>query len=301
MYAPLVSVGIPFLNCEKCLLDSIRSIFAQTFEDWELILVDDGSTDGSLKLAQSIDDPRVRLLPPDGKNKKLAARLNQIVQAARGEFIARMDADDMSHPERFAGQLEFLKNHPHVDVVGASSHILGAHRQPAQKSIVPESHEQIFIQKFQGVSIIHPTITARSPWFLRFPYAHNFVRCEDYELWLRSCNRSVFANIQEPLYFQDVFSYFSLAKYIRSSLNGAKVIKAHYPEELDKFNYISYAARRYRLIAVYTVYAMLGLANLRVRRRYRLLDPQEIVEANKALDTIKKTDVPMRNTKMMSS
>ena len=95
MGTPLLTVGIPFHNNEKTLLDAIRSIFSQTFQDWELILVDDGSTDDSLKLALSVEDPRVRVLPSDDQNRLLAARLNEITQAARGEFIARMDADDL--------------------------------------------------------------------------------------------------------------------------------------------------------------------------------------------------------------
>src|SRR5699024_12652561 len=79
---PAISIGLPFYNAEEFLLDSIKSIFAQTYQNWELILIDDGSTDNSLSIAQSIDDPRVRLYS-DGKNKKLAARLNEIAKLAR--------------------------------------------------------------------------------------------------------------------------------------------------------------------------------------------------------------------------
>jgi glycosyltransferase involved in cell wall biosynthesis len=276
-------------------MDSIRSIFAQTFQDWELILVDDGSTDGSLELAQSIEDARVRVLPPDGKNKRVAARRNQIVQAASGEFIAHMDADDLCHPERFATQLAFLKKQPDVDVVGTSSYILDKYRQPLQKLIVSETHQEIFKDKFRFVSLVHASIMARSQWFRRFPYDTSCIRCEDYELSLRSCNHSVFANVPRPLYFIDVFFSFSLTKYVKSKLTGGKLIKAYYVPKLGKFKYIAYAARRYRQIAEYAVYAMLGLSHLLVQRRYQPLAPQESVEANKALDTIKKTRVPVRN------
>ena len=73
MSQPLVTVGIPFYNNQDTLLNAIRSVFAQTFEDWELLLVDDGSVDSSLDIARSIDDPRVRVLPPDGYNRRLPA------------------------------------------------------------------------------------------------------------------------------------------------------------------------------------------------------------------------------------
>jgi glycosyltransferase involved in cell wall biosynthesis len=293
MNSPLLSVGIAFLNAEKCLLDSIRSIFAQTFQDWELILVDDGSTDGSLKLAQSIYDPRVRVLPADGRNKGLGARLNQIVQAAGGEFIARMDADDLSHPDRFSTQLEFLENHSDVDVVGAASYVLNRRRQPVQKLIVPETHEAIFKDKFRGVSLVHPTIMTRALWFRRFPYGESFIRCQDYELWLRSCNDALFANILKPLYFKDDYNSFSLARYVKSKLTGRKLIKACFVLEPDKPKYVTYAMKLYWQIARYTVYAMLGLSHIPVQRRYQFLSPQESVEANEALHTVKRTHVPI--------
>jgi glycosyltransferase involved in cell wall biosynthesis len=301
MHTPLVSVGIPFFNREKCLIDSIRSIFAQTFQDWELILVDDGSTDKSLELAQSIDDPKVRVLPPDGINKRLPARLNQIVQVARGQFIAHMHSDDLCHPERFATQLEFFNSHPDVDVVGTSSYILDQHRQPMQKLIVPETHQDIFKDKVRFVSVCHPTVMARSQWFRRFHYMETLFATEDYELWLRSCNSSVFANVLKPLYFKDDLLFFSFTKYARSKLTGAKVIKAYHAPELSKSKFISYTARRYWQIARYAVYTMLGLSHLLVQRRYQPLALQESLEANRALDAIKQTDIPIRNKKMMSS
>jgi len=82
-----VTIGLPFYNAEKYLTDAIRAVFAQTHQHWELILIDDGSTDGSLKIAKSVQDPRVRVYS-DGKNKKLAARLNEITKLAKYEYIA---------------------------------------------------------------------------------------------------------------------------------------------------------------------------------------------------------------------
>jgi len=105
---PLVSVGIPFLNPGPYLDLAVRSVFAQTYPNWELILVDDGSTDGSYERATAIQDPRVRVLR-DGQNKGLPARLNEIVRLAKGELVARMDADDAMHPLRLAKQVGFCR------------------------------------------------------------------------------------------------------------------------------------------------------------------------------------------------
>jgi glycosyltransferase involved in cell wall biosynthesis len=113
-----ITIGLPFYNAEKFLADAIRSVFAQTYTDWELILMDDGSTDGSLEIAKSVNDPRVRVYS-DGENKKLAARLNEIVQLAKYDIIARMDADDLMSPTRLEKQLKVLTNNSKIDLVTA--------------------------------------------------------------------------------------------------------------------------------------------------------------------------------------
>ena len=101
--SPLISVGIPFYNSEKYLADAIKSVLAQTFQNWELILVDDGSTDNSLETAREFEkqDSRIRVIS-DGKNKKLPARLNQIIAESKGEYIARMDAESFAETNRYS-------------------------------------------------------------------------------------------------------------------------------------------------------------------------------------------------------
>ncbi len=94
---PLVTVGLPVYNPGSFLSWAIRSVFAQTYSSWELVVVDDGSTDGSLERLRKIEDPRVRVLT-DGKRRGLPYRLNQVLEEASGDFIARMDADDLMDP-----------------------------------------------------------------------------------------------------------------------------------------------------------------------------------------------------------
>src|SRR5512138_427624 len=105
-----VSIGIPFYNPGRAFEKAVRSVFSQTHADWELILMDDGSSDGSLELARSITDPRVRVLS-DGANRGLCARLNQIAREARHGLLCRMDADDVMHPDRLHRQVEELTAH----------------------------------------------------------------------------------------------------------------------------------------------------------------------------------------------
>ncbi|HZZ80116.1 MAG TPA: glycosyltransferase family A protein, partial [Gemmataceae bacterium] len=116
-----VSIGIPFLNAKRLLADAVRSVFAQTCTDWELILIDDGSTDGSLDIVRDIHDPRVRLVS-DGTNRGLCARLNQMVSLANGVYFARMDADDLMHPERIERQVAHLQANPQIDVLDTATY-----------------------------------------------------------------------------------------------------------------------------------------------------------------------------------
>lgn len=200
---PPVSIGIPFYNAERFLLESIRSVFAQTHQDWELILMDDGSTDSSLEIARSIDDPRVRVYS-DGSNKKLAARLNEIHSLAKFDFIARMDADDMMATDRIQKQLSFLNDNPEYDLVTTGVCSIGDDSVPYGVRGVGVDHELTPYGVLSGAhGIVHAAIVGRKDWFLRNPYDPADHRGQDYKLWVRSSGaRDLSVGfIREPLYF----------------------------------------------------------------------------------------------------
>ena len=121
----MVTIGLPFYNAEKYLALAIESVLQQTYTDWELLLLDDGSTDDSLSIAQSYaqKDSRIKVIS-DGKNKNLATRLNELPSLAQGLYLARMDADDIMHPARIERQLAVLKTHPEIDVLGTNAYII---------------------------------------------------------------------------------------------------------------------------------------------------------------------------------
>src|SRR5579872_1929530 len=138
--APLVSILMPFYNAGEDFRTALGSILAQTYENWELLLCDDGSTDGSLALARSFQDERV-VVWTDGQRKGLAARLNECIDRARGRFMARMDADDVSYPERLQKQVEFLASHREIELVGCQMLIFGENNEPLGKRRLPEEHD----------------------------------------------------------------------------------------------------------------------------------------------------------------
>jgi glycosyltransferase involved in cell wall biosynthesis len=190
---------MPFYNAQKTIEAAVRSILDQTYLNWELLLLDDGSTDNSRALVSNLADPRI-IVWSDGAQQGLAPRLNECVERARGAYIARMDSDDVSFPERLRKQVEFLESHPNIDLVGSSVLVFGGDGSALGKRIVPETHQQITVEPASGFSMAHPTWMARAVWFKTNRYDPRALRYEDFELLYRTYQTSKFANLPELLY-----------------------------------------------------------------------------------------------------
>ena len=115
---PVITIAMPFYNSAATLELSIRSLLNQSYSDFELLLCDDGSSDHGLAIARSFDDPRL-VCWSDGRRLRLAARLNECIDRARGRYLARMDADDIAYPDRLEHQLAFLETNTDVDLCSA--------------------------------------------------------------------------------------------------------------------------------------------------------------------------------------
>lgn len=201
----MISIGIPIYNAELYLADAIKSIISQSIEKWELILIDDGSTDNSLSIAKLFaeQDSRIRIIS-DGQNKKLPFRLNQIIQEAKYEYIARMDADDLISPLRIEKQLKFLQENQEYDLV--STGILSVKNDLSLMGYRGTSkNKNIDLQDaiLGTTGIIHASIMARKSWCIRNLYNENNRLAEDYELWLNAFlkNDLKVGFIEEPLYY----------------------------------------------------------------------------------------------------
>ena len=191
---------MPVRNARATLDLALGSIQRQTYGDWELLVLDDRSSDGSKQLALALAecDSRIRVLDPDGPTG-LASRLNQAIKEARGEFIARMDADDVAYPHRLERQLEYLDADPPTDLVGASMLVFGAQGEARGVRWAPPSHEEICLRPPGSLPLFHPTWFGRADWFRRHGYRTEARRCEDQELLFRARRTSRFANLPEPL------------------------------------------------------------------------------------------------------
>lgn len=223
----LISVGIPFFNAEKFLSKAIESVINQSYDNWELLLLDDGSTDSSLKIAKKFQeqDDRIKVFY-DGKNKGLGARLNELAVLSSGEYIARMDADDIMHPQRLDIQLHILKDNPNIDVLGTNAYVV-------------DEYDLVFGLRFKNKvgltkveNFIHPTIMAKKQWFIGNPYDERAIRIEDAELWYRTKSSCNFMMANEPLLFYREFGSGYYKKYFLAN-GSARHILEKYPN--DKF------------------------------------------------------------------
>lgn len=199
---PFVSIAIPFYNAEEYLMDSIKAVFAQTYSKWELILIDDGSMDGSLDIAKSINDPRVSVYS-DGKNKKLASRLNEIAKLARYDYLARMDADDIIAPEKLELQMKVLLDNPTLDLV--TTGVVSVRNDLTYVGHRGQSANSVglmdLVHKTKGVT--HASILGKREWFLRNPYDETLKVAQDYSLWVTAAANNDFniKLLEAPLYY----------------------------------------------------------------------------------------------------
>jgi len=289
----VVTIGIPIYNAERTLPDVLRSVFAQSLQDWELIMVDDGSTDGSLLIAQSVKDGRVRVVT-DGRNLGLENRLNQITQMARSPLIARMDADDLMHPERLAAQVYLLENHPELDAVDCGVLIIDGQGRPTgarpSRQLGTSPYEAL-----QNTLMVHPSVTARAKWMLENPYDLAYPRAEDYELWVRTVARSQFSRIAVPLYFYrevgwEPFPF--LRKYLKSAVSVRAAIRKHGPGLVGRRRVAQLLVRSYAKCLVFRACTVVGKQELLIRARSGELTPAERAEAEEIIRRVRATVVP---------
>jgi glycosyltransferase involved in cell wall biosynthesis len=198
---PTISVCLPVYNAERYVAEAVESILGQTFGDFELLIVDDGSTDGSRRILEryAAGDTRIRLV--SRPNGGLVSALNEMLGMARGEFIARMDADDIALPERFERQIAYLRDHGDVVALGTRILLIDPRGAPLTEMPLKLEHEEIDRAHLDGVPVLcHPTILARTASVLGVGgYRSEYFTGEDLDLWLRLAEVGRLANLPEVL------------------------------------------------------------------------------------------------------
>jgi glycosyltransferase involved in cell wall biosynthesis len=222
--SPLVTVLLPVQNGASTLSNAIQSILNQSYSHWELLILDDGSNDDTLQIAQCFSDARIQIVH-DGQHRGIVARLNQGISLARGAYIARMDADDVSHPQRLEKQVAFLEGNSNVDLVGSAIRLMLPNNASKVRTF-PLNHAEIVAQPWKKtLSMAHPTWCGRVAWFRQWQY-RDFWRNEDQELLLRASETSVYANLPDVLL--DYTVHQSLRQSLAARGGWMKVLWVYY-------------------------------------------------------------------------
>lgn len=197
---PRVSVVMAVYNGALYLREAVESILNQTFNDFEFIVIDDGSTDNTSAILDSLNDPRMVLLR-NQQNEGLPASLNRGLQVAKGEYFARQDADDVSMVDRFTNQVAYLDSHPKVGLLGCWAKIIGEAGKTIRISKKPQSNEEIQNRLHRSSGLVHGSVMFRRTYLEQAGFYRSiFRRAQDRDLWLRMAKVCEIHNLPETLY-----------------------------------------------------------------------------------------------------
>lgn len=277
-----VTIGLPVYNAEKYIKDCIVSILNQSYSSFKLLIVDDGSTDNSIEIIKSFNDSRIELLI-DGENKGLPARLNQIANLCDSEYLVRMDSDDIMHVQRIEIQLNIMKKNPVIDVLGTNCYIIND-----KNNITGIRNVQQDSLSIRGVNRFdHPTIFAKTKWFLDNPYNEAIKRAQDTELWNRTKNNSEFMETSLPLLFYREFGSSYYKKYWQN-LKSKKIVLKKYFKLSTITEFLTYLFKDYLksfiMAVIYSIAAIFKLENILVGTRSYTLSRRQLEAAIRDLE-----------------
>ena len=285
-----VTIAIPFYNAEETILDAVRSVFAQTHENWELLLIDDGSKDKSLELVQQIKDPRVSVYS-DGKNLKLAARLNQIVDLAKYDYIARMDADDLMSPDRIEKLINILINE-NYDLVSCGTYSI---KMNNSYNGYRGNYEEKY--SFEGIlnksqKFLHAGLIARKSWYQRNRYNEQIPVGQDTHLWLSASKALDFnaKSISDPLYMYREEGNVTIKKLIKAYQVERDFYAPMIDNTLFKYKYITKSLLKTLIVKTMSIFGSLDY--LLNRRNKSKIDENLIEYFNASLKKINSVKIP---------
>lgn len=190
---------MPAYNAEKYIAEAIKSVLDQTFTDFELLVINDGSTDKTEEIILSFEDKRIRYIKNE-TNLKLITTLNKGIDLARGKYIARIDADDICLPNRFEKQINFLGKHSDYALCGSWAYLIDSKGKKTGRIKYIDENKLLKISLLFSCPIVHPSTMLRTDILQQFKYNPKALHTEDFELWLRIVNAGLkIANIPDFL------------------------------------------------------------------------------------------------------
>jgi glycosyltransferase involved in cell wall biosynthesis len=242
---PSISIIMPVYNVVDFLPMAMASIFAQTITDWELIAIDDASTDGSWQYLQRIDDPRVRIFRND-RNRNVPYTVNRGIDMARGKWIGKMDSDDIISPKKFELQLDKLESCSEIDVLGCGTIIVDRDLNIVSAHTPPTEHHVITKTPCIFMSLTFGALLGKADWWRKWRIDERIVVSgHEFDLYLRSYQESIFSNVPEFLY---------VYRFVGHTRTYSKLMKSLY------YRSLSLILNGYRLgLPVQTTVALLSM------------------------------------------
>lgn len=241
MGSPLVSIIMGAYNCEGTISNCIDSVLQQSYENWELIICDDASTDSTYIILNEYKakDNRIRLLQ-NSTNKRLAASLNYCLHEAKGKYVARIDSDDEYTPDKLERQVSFMENHPEYDVSGTGRILFDDDGEYAKiyEKTNPSKEDLVF-----DVPFAHPTIMMKREVYSSlngYSVVKETMRCEDLDLWFRFFEKGYCGiNLHEPLYKYHLSRSDYKKRSLKAAIGTSKVfIKGYKKIGIPQYKYI---------------------------------------------------------------
>lgn len=224
---PLVTVLMPVYNAEKFLFEALTSILTQTYTNLEILIINDGSTDRSKSIIESLNDLRIKYVE-NTANIGLIATLNRGLKIAAGTYIARMDADDIAHPTRIEEQVNYLETHPNIALIGSNHTILGT-----EKVIEYQQKNTAIISTLLFENpCAHPCLTARTDVFRSVTYNPSYTHAEDYKLIRDVSKRYSIGNLGVSLLeYRQHPDQISAAKFSQQKLTHSQIVADIFKED----------------------------------------------------------------------
>jgi len=226
---PLISVVLPIYNVELTIKESLMSIINQTFQDFEILIIDDCSTDNSINEIKKINDNRIRIITKN-ENKGLIDSLNIGFEQSKGEFIARTDGDDINVINRFEKQLNFLKKNIDIDACGCWLQCFGANVKTIKHK---ELHQEIQANLLLSNPMSLGAVMLRNNKYKKYKFDSNMIHVEDYDFWARTSWDCKLYNLQEVLYHYRIHNNQISTNYKNIQLKGDVVIKLNLFKKLN--------------------------------------------------------------------
>lgn len=288
---PEVTVGLPVAGSNSAeFKTAVRSVFAQTLRDWNLVIILDGASAEVSSLASSIQDQRVSVVT-HAKSMGLSEGLNEIAKLASAPVLARLDADDIMLQNRLQRQVEYLKLHPEVDVL--ASRAITIDDDTNIRGLLPENSIPVTQAGFlKSHCISHPTVMMRTSWAMHHPYDPRYRRAQDKELWLRSQPTTTYAKLEEPLMLYRIERNAQARKQRASAKYDRMLLRENGPQIIGRFATYRRVSESIVKEAVYAVAASLGQDSALYARHHRPLEEGLETTASNALTAISSARVP---------